>query len=191
MNQQAEISATTWRHMCFAGISKQPINDIDLSEDQIAALLSMIELNSVRSSGTAIEIQHIINEKGTTAWAAMYALVVANDKEALNLIAEGKTRIHIPADFIRSVFGEHINWPAAILEKYDLSLGEYHPFVIPFLVHKNVTYIGNLTESLKAPDGSLEIFGIYEFSAEEPEHLLKEISELTTFIKKERQDAIE
>ena len=191
MNQQVEVSATDWRHMCFAGISKKTINDIDLSEEQIAALLSMVELNSVISSGTAIEIQHIINEKGTTAWAAMHALVMANDQEAFNLIASGETRIHIPSDFIRSVFDNHINWPTELLEKYDLSLGEYRPFIIPFLVHKSVTHIGNLTESLKAPDGSLEIFGVYHFSAEQPEHLLKELSELVTFINSERQDAIE
>ncbi|TEW50251.1 hypothetical protein E2R67_09570 [Psychromonas sp. RZ5] len=191
MNQQTAVSATEWKHMCFAGISKHSINEIDLNEEQIAGLLSMIDLSSVISSGTAIELQHLINEQGTTAWAAMYALVIANDKEALNLIANGKTRIHIPANFIRSVFGNHINWPAAILEKYDLTLGEYRPFAIPFLVHKSVTNIGALSQSLKAPDGSLEIFGVYEFLDTDPEGLLKEYAELATFIKEEREDAIQ
>lgn len=191
MSQPTEVSATEWKHMCFAGISKQPINDIDLNEEQIAGLLSMINLTSVISSGTAIELQHLINEKGTTAWAAMYALVIANDKEALNLIADGKTRIHIPANFIRNVFNDHINWPRELLDKYDLTLGEYRPFAIPFLVHKSVTNIGALSQSLKAPDGSLEIFGVYEFSDTEPEKFLKEYADLATFIKEEREDAIQ
>ena len=191
MNEKTEISALEWKHMCFAGISKQPINDIHLSEDQIGDLLSMINLDSVISSGTAIEPQHLINEKGTTAWLAMYALVVTNDPESLNLIADGKTRIHIPIDLISSAFANHINWPATMLEKYDLSLGDYRPFAIPFLVHKSVTNIGELSQSMKTPDGSLEIFGIYEFSETDPEGLLKKYAQLTTFIKKERKDAIQ
>lgn len=190
MNKKTEISAKEWRHMCFAGISKYSINDINLSEEQIGDLLSMINLNSVISSGTAIKPQHLINEKGTTAWLAMYALVVANDEEALNLIADGQTRIHIPANLISSAFGEHINWPAETLKKHDISLGEYHPFAIPFLVHKNVTNIGNLSQSLKTPDGNLEIFDVYEFVENNPENLLKEYAKLVTFIKTQREDAI-
>ena len=71
------ISATQWKHMYFAGISKQPINQINLSEAQTGGLLSMINLQAVISSGTAIEPEYLINQKGTTAWLAMYALVVA------------------------------------------------------------------------------------------------------------------
>jgi hypothetical protein len=121
----------------------------------------------------------------------MYALVQVNDPEALSLIANGQSRIHVPPSFIRGAFGEHINWPKEMLEKYDIALGEYHAFAIPFLVHNSVTQIGSLSQSMKAPDGSLEIFGVHELAEGNPEGLLKEFSELSTFIKENRADAIQ
>ena len=120
----------------------------------------------------------------------MHAFVLRNDPEALALIANGKLRIHVPPDFIRGVFGGHINWPKKIIEKYDLVIGEYHLFAIPFLVHNSVNQMGRLSQSMKAPDGSLEIFGVYEFNENNPEGSLKELSELASFIKEYRGDAI-
>ena len=185
------MSATEWRHMYFAGISKQPINQINLNEAQISGLLSMINLNAFISSGAAIEPQYLINKDGTTPWLAMYALVQVNDPEALNLIANGKSRIHVPSSFIHGAFGAHINWPKELIEKHDIRLGEYHVFAIPFLVHKDVTTIGSFSQSMKAPDGSLEIFGVHELVEGNPEGLLKEFAELASFIKEERTDAIQ
>ena len=185
------ISATQWKHMYFAGISKQPINQINLSKAQTGELLSMINLQAVISSGTAIEPQYLINQKGTTAWLAMYALVVANDQEALRLIANGQSRVHIPDSFIRGAFGDHINWPQEMLEEHDLSLGECRAFAIPFLVHESAAQIVNLPQSMKAPDESLEIFGVYEFTADNPESLLEDFAALAAFIKTSRTDAIQ
>ena len=51
--------------------------------------------------------------------------------------------------------------------------------------------MGRLSQSMKAPDGSLEIFGIYEFNESNPEGSLKELSELASFIKEYRPDAIQ
>jgi len=180
MDEKAGMSATQWRHMYFVGISKQVIYQIDLSEPQISGLLSMINLNAVISTG-----------KGTTPWLAMYALVQANDPEALNLIANGKSRIHAPSTFIQNAFGDHINWPADMLSKYDLSLGEYRMFAIPFLVHEDVRTMGSLSQSIKAPDGSLEIFGVHEMVEGNPEALLKDCAELAGFIKEHRADALQ
>lgn len=194
MSQKTEkrgMSATEWRHMYFIGISRQPINQINLNEAQMSGLLSMIKLNAVISSGTAIEPQYLINKKGTTTWLAMYALVQANDPQALSLIANGQSRIHVPEKFIRGAFGDHINWPRKMLEKYDITLGEYRVFAIPFLVHTSVTQIGSLSQSMKAPDGSLEIFGVHEFMEGNPEGLLIEFHKLANFIKKNRAGAIQ
>ena len=189
-NQKPRISATEWRHMYFAGVSKQPVNQIDLSEGQISGLLSLINTTAAISSGTAIEPQYLINSKGTTPWLAMYALVHIQDPEALSLVASGKSRIYVPSKFIRSAFGDHINWPRAMLKKYDLSLGQYHVFAIPFLVHRDSPPIGTLSRSMKAPDGSLEIFGVHELLDGNPERLLKEFAELASFIKTNRADAL-
>lgn len=189
--EEVGVSATEWRHLYFAGVSKQPIDEINLTEAQVSGLLSMVDLNAAISSGTAIEPQYLINRKGTTPWLAMYALVHVNDPEALGLIANGKSRIHVPPNFIRGAFGTHINWPKEILKKYDLTVGEYRVFAIPFLVHKSVSKIGSFTQSMKAPDDSLEIFGVHELIEGDPEGLLKEFSELAAFIKEKRADAIQ
>ncbi|MCE2572355.1 hypothetical protein [Motilimonas eburnea] len=191
MSETIGMSATEWRHMYFAGITKQSVNQIDLTQAQMSGLLSMVNLNAVISSGTAVEPQYLINQKGTTPWLAMYALVNVNDPTALNLVANGKSRIHVPSTFIQGAFGEHINWPVEMLNQYDLSLGEYRMFAIPFLVHQGVGEIGNLAQSMKAPDGSLELFGVYEWTDTDPEGLLKDFAELASFIKDQRSDAIQ
>lgn len=185
------MSATEWRHMYFIGITKQPVDQINLNEGQMGGLLSMINLAAVISSGVAIEPQYLINKKGTTAWLAMYALILTKDPEALSLIASGKSRIHVPANFIHEAFSDHINWPKEMLKKYDVSLDNHHTFAIPFLAHKDVTDIGSFSQSMKAPDGSLEIFGVREFVEGNPEGLLKDFSELVSFIKRNRPDAIQ
>ena len=189
--EEPYVSATEWRHMYFAGISKRPIQEINLAEVQVSGLLSLIGLNAVISNGAAIEPQFLINSKGATPWVAMYAFVLINDPEALTLIANGKLRAHVPPDFIRGAFGAHINWPRKIIEKYDLVIGEYHLFAIPFLVHNSVNQMGGLNQSMKAPDGSLEIFGVYEFNESNPEGSLKELSELASFINEYRANAIQ
>ena len=194
MEQKPEepyVSAIEWRHMYFAGISKRPIQEINLAEVQVSGLLSLIGLNAVISNGAAIEPQFLINSKGATPWVAMYAFVLINDPEALTLIANGKLGVHVPPDFIRGAFGTHINWPKKIIEKYDLVMGAYRLFAIPFLVHNSANQMGRLSQSMKAPDGSLEIFGIYEFNESNPEGSLKELSELASFIKEHRPDAIQ
>ena len=189
--EEPYVSATEWRHMYFAGISKRPIQEINLTEVQMSGLLSLIGFKAVISNGAAIEPQYLINSKGATPWVAMYAFVLINDPEALTLIANGKLRAHVPPDFIRGAFGAHINWPRKIIEKYDLVIGEYHLFAIPFLVHNSVNQMGGLNQSMKAPDGSLEIFGVYEFNESNPEGSLKELSELASFIKENRANAIQ
>ncbi|MCH8497052.1 MAG: hypothetical protein LAT63_01120 [Marinobacter sp.] len=184
------VSATEWRHMYFAGVTRLPVNEINLTDAQMGGLLSMVGLNAVVASGAAIEPQYLINQKGTTPWLAMHVLLHVKNPDALDHVASGRLRAHIPPDSIRGAFGTHINWPAELLDKYDLGLGEYRLFSIPFLVHSSVPQIGSLTESMKAPDGSLEVFGLYEFDAGDPEGLLKDLSELANFIKTNRADAI-
>lgn len=67
--QKSGVYGTEWRHMYFAGISKQPINQINLTEGQVSGLLSMIKLNAVISSGTAIEPQYPIKDDARTSRA--------------------------------------------------------------------------------------------------------------------------
>jgi len=181
-------SATEWRQMYFIGISKGSPNEIDLSEGQIKGLLSMVNVGPAISNGAAIKPENLINSKGTTPWLAMFALVHAKQPSALPIIAEGKSRIHIPAQFINDIFNSHNNWPPEMLAKYDLKVKGYNTFVIPFLIHSSANPVGNLSQSMKAPDGSLEIFNVNEFSDTLPEGLLVQISDIVEFIKENRPD---
>ncbi|WP_370980433.1 hypothetical protein [Agaribacterium sp. ZY112] len=183
-------SATEWRHMYFIGISKEDPNDIDLSEGQIQDLLSMVNVGPAISNGAAIQPKYLINSKGTTPWLAMFALVSAKQASALTIIAEGKSRVHVPTKFISDNFNSHNNWPTDIFSKYDTHLDGYNTFIIPFLIHSSANAVSHLSQSMKAPDGSLEIFNVNEFSEESPEDLLIEVSELVTFINENRPDIV-
>lgn len=181
-------SATEWRHMYFIGISKGSPNEIDLSEGQVQGLLSMVNVGPAISNGAAIKPEYLINSKGTTPWLAMFALVHAKQPSALPIIAEGKSGIHIPTQFISGTFNSHNNWPPEMLAKYDMKLEGYNTFVIPFLIHSSANPVSNLSQSMKAPDGSLEIFNVNEFSEKSPEELLDKISDIVKFIKENRPD---
>jgi hypothetical protein len=181
-------SAAEWRHMYFIGISKGNPNEIDLSEAQVQGLLSMVSVGPAISNGAAVQPEYLINSKGTTPWLAMFALVHAKQPSALPIIAEGKSRIHVPTQFVSNTFNSHNNWPPKILAKYDVNLDGYNTFVIPFLIHSSANPVSNFSQSMKAPDGSLEIFNVNEFSEKSPEDLLFKISELVKFIKENRPD---
>ena len=189
MDKKLGQSAQDWKHMYFVGITKQPVTDINLSEAQVGGLLSMVDVKPAIFTGAGLEPRYLINAKGTTPWAAMYVLLRAKDENALHQVASGQTQIHIPSVFIRGSCNSHINWPEELLQKHDLTLGEHSFFLLPFLVDKDLA-VDKLAQSLKAPDGSLEIFGIYEFSDSEPEKLLIELASLADFIKTERIDAL-
>ncbi|MDK1286279.1 hypothetical protein [Pseudoalteromonas umbrosa] len=179
-------SATEWRHMYFIGISKQNPNKIDLSERQVQGLLSMVNVGPAISNGAAIKPEYLINSKGTTPWLAMFALVQAKQPSVLPIIAEGKSRIHIPTQFISNTFNSHNNWPPEVLAKYDMTLEGYNVFVVPFLIHFSANPVNDLSQSLKTPDGNLEIFNVNEFSEKSPEEFLVKLSDIVKFIKKNR-----
>lgn len=182
------LSATEWRQMYFIGISKNNLKEIDLSEGQIKGLLSMVSVGPAISNGAAVDPKFLINSKGTTPWLAMFALIYSKQPSALSVIAEGKSRIHVPTKFVSNVFNNHNNWPSEVFEKYDMTLDGYNIFIIPFLIHSSANPVSNLSQSMKAPDGSLEIFNVNEFSSESPEELLVQVSGLVKFIKENRPD---
>ena len=193
VSEETELgqSATEWRQMYFIGISKNNPKEIDLSEGQVKGLLSMVSVGPAISNGAAVDPKFLINSKGTTPWLAMFALVYAKQPSALSVIAEGKSRIHVPTKFVSNVFNSHNNWPSEMFEKYDMTLEGYNIFVIPFLIHSSASPVSNLSQSMKAPDGSLEIFNVNEFSSESPEELLVQVSGLVKFIKENRPDVVQ
>lgn len=192
MEEKKELgqSATEWRHMYFTGITKGDVAEINLSEQMVHALLSMVGAAPSISTGAAVEPQYLLNAKGATPWLIMFAMVHTSQRDALSIIAEGKTRINIPTKYLSTGFNNHINWPNDVLSKYDLSLEGHKVFVIPFIVHINLMEIKEFSQSMKAPDGSLEIFTVGEFNSESPELLLADLSQLLDFIKSNRPDIV-
>lgn len=120
----------------------------------------------------------------------MYAITYANDPGAFGVVAAGGARVHILADVLARAFTGHINWPSSMLQQYDYSVDGYTLFLIPFLVHVGVERIGTFEQSMKAPDGGLEIFGVHAFFETNPQALLQEYVSLADFIKMNRPDIV-
>lgn len=184
------ISATEWKHMYFVAITKKKPSEIDLSQRQIAGLLSMVNVSSGISTGAAIDPKYLINAKGTTVWLAMYALAASSNSESIKSLSSDAGLLFVPNAFLNGAFGDHINWPEKMLKSHNLDLQGYNLIAIPFIVYNSVTNMKKMSQSLKTPDGSLEIFGFHEFSERSPEALLIEYESLVSFIKKERPDLI-
>jgi len=190
MEQSKEIgqSATEWKNMYFLGISKNDPSSLNLSEGQIRGLLSMVKVGPAVSTGAAIEPSFLMNTKGVTPWLALYTLIYTKKPEALGVIARGESAINIPGSYLNGLFASHVHWPKNIISKYNLELEGYKPFIIPFMLHKDSPPVGSFTQSMKAPDGSLEIFGIHEFNESNPERLFAEVEGIIEFIKEKRPD---
>ncbi len=188
MEQSKEIgqSATEWKNMYFLGISKDDPGSLNLSEGQIRGLLSMVKVGPAVSTGAAIEPSFLMNTKGVTPWLALYALIYTKKPEALGVIARGESAINIPGSYLNGLFENYIHWPKSVISKYNLKLQGYKPFIIPFMLHEDSPPVGSFSQSMKAPDGSLEIFGIHEFVESNPEGLLAEVEGIIEFIKERR-----
>jgi len=186
MSQQP--SATEWKQMYFYAITKKAPSEINLPQNLVASLLGMVGVKSAISTGEAIDPRYIINEKGTTTWLAMYALIATQNPEALTALKENGGLLHVPSPFLNSSFKTHINWPETIISKYNLKLENYNLITIPFLIPEGSGSLTKLSQSMKAPDGSMEIFGFEEFRENKPEHLLGVFNYIINFINENRPD---
>jgi len=182
------VSAMDWKHLYFYGITKKNVSEISLSQDMVQSLIGMVDIQTSVNSGVAIDPKYMFNEKGTTPWIAMYAVLFAKNPELLTDVASGTSLAHIPDVFFENVFTTHSNWPQELFNRFDLNLEKHNVFILPFMVHKSVEYALNFNQSMKAPDGSLEIFGVAEFNESKPEGLLSEIESTVKFIRDNRPD---
>ncbi|WKT59537.1 hypothetical protein Q2E61_11590 [Microbulbifer thermotolerans] len=103
-------------------------------------------------------------------------------------VAKGSGSAHVPNTFLEDIFKNHNNWPKALLDEHDIELQGFNVFILPFIVHKNTKYDLTFNQSMKAPDGSLEIFGVSEFDEKHPEKVLSIIQGEIEFIKEKRPD---
>ncbi|UGQ45891.1 hypothetical protein [Massilia endophytica] len=183
-------SATAWRGMYFIAVTKKKPGEIDLSQELMSGLLSSINARSAIYTGAAIEPQYLINAKGTTAWIGMWAFITHANPELLKSLGNGPGLAWVTPAWMNKAFGNHINWPEKMLRSHKLELRDYKLVAIPFLLPNNGLALKNMTQSIKAPDGSVEVFGFHEFDETNPEALLVAHERVARFIEKERPDLL-
>lgn len=103
--------------------------------------------------------------------------------EQLNRVAKQETSIYIPRTMLEGGVGNFNRWPPELLKSFDLTLDAAHLFLLPFSTHVSASATRQLTESLKSPDGSLEILGLHEFSHDHPSRLLAIAQTVAKFVK--------
>jgi hypothetical protein len=164
--------AEDWKHFYFWGISANKPSALSFPVEQLQALLGAVKADCAITSLAALDPRHLINHKGTTAWILLFVHALMNDKEGLAAVANGRSGLFTSAATVHGAFGSHVNWPESLLRKYEFDFGERWPFVIPFIRHREASAPMQMVQSLRSPDGALEVMGVAEFSEQEPEALL-------------------
>ncbi|MCX2781537.1 hypothetical protein OQJ46_00860 [Microbulbifer thermotolerans] len=183
-----EISAGDWKHLYFFGLTKHPISEVGLNQQMAQGLIRMVKVQSSISTGALIDPKYMFNAKGLTPWLAMHTVLHLKQPSLLTDVAKGSGSAHVPNTFLEDIFKNHNNWPKALLDEHDIELQGFNVFILPFIVHKNTKYDLTFHQSMKAPDGSLEIFGVSEFDEKHPEKVLSIIQGEIEFIKEKRPD---
>jgi hypothetical protein len=183
-----KASATEWEHLYFYGLTKSPINEVGLKQNMVQGLIGMVGAKASVSTGALIDPKYMLNKKGLTPWLAMHVLLTTKQPTLIADVSKGTAAAFVPNDSIEQIFVNHINWPKELLSQYDIEIEGHNVFILPFLVPKGTTYNLSFPRSMKAPDGSLEIFGVGEFDENQPEKLLASIQGTLEFIKEQRPD---
>jgi hypothetical protein len=176
-------SAAAWSQWCFVGFSSARAAETeDFSQAQIQSLLEMVGAQKVVGSVSPLDPRHLINQKGVTAWHALFALAMVKDRAGLAAVSEGSAMLMVPGSALRSSFTSHVNWPEQVLSRYRLEPRGWFPFVVPFLLHESAPGPRQLQQPLQAPGGNLEIWSVAEFQESQPETLLDEIQRFAEHI---------
>ena len=169
--------AEDWKHYYFWGISAKRPAKLYISAEQVRALLSAIQADCAIASLAALEPKHLINHKGTTVWILLFVYALMNDKEGLAAVSAGTSSLFLPANIVHGAFTSQVNWPAQLLDRYSFDFGDHWAFVIPFVRHRESPEPVQTSQSLRSPDGAMEIMGIAELNEQRPEALLDQFHE--------------
>lgn len=183
-----EVSATEWEHLYFYGLTKFPLGQVGLKQNMAQGLIGMVGVKASVSTGALLDPKYMLNKKGLTPWLAMHLLLTTQQPALIADVSKGTAAAFVPNGAIEQVFVNHINWPKELLSQYNIELEGYNVFILPFLVPKGTAYDLSFPQSMKAPDGSLEIFGVGKFDEDRPEKLLANIQGTLEFIKEQRPD---
>lgn len=174
--------------MYFIALTKKKPSEIDLSQELMSSLLSTINVRSAIYTGAALEPKYLINSKGVTVWIAMWVFIRHANSELLKSLGAGPGFAWVLPARMNNAFGNHINWPEKMLRSHNFDIKGYQLVAIPFLVPVNAPAFKPLSQSLKAPDGSLEVLAFHEFDEKNPESLLIKYEAVANAIPDERRD---
>src|SRR5262245_60801065 len=172
-------SAESWRDFYFYGLARTDPATIQLDSNSLMGLFSATGVKPAIASLAVIDPKHIINSKRLTPWLFLFVKVRVSAADTLTYVASGKGFSFLPAENVRGVFGSEINWPKEILERHPFDFSPRRPFILPFILPRSASAPPALTQSLVAPDGSFEVFGVAEFEEQRPEQLLASFSALS------------
>jgi hypothetical protein len=161
-----------WKQYYFWGLSDKAPSELSFSVEQMQALLGMVKGECAVASLAALDPKHLINHKGTTTWILLVVFALMNHREELAAVANGTAGLFLSANIVHDAYGSHVNWPERLLQAYSVDFGDRRPLVIPFVRHRDASAPAQLTQSLRSPDGAIEIMGVAEFSEQQPEALL-------------------
>lgn len=181
-----------WKHYYFLGITRGELDSINLNYQQISGLLNMIGVNSFIATGLAVDPIYAINwiqETIATPWLNMYAVLAHYQSDIINVAYQEKKPLFLTEEWSRGLFSKNSGWPESLTKKHDYRLNGYQMFILPFLVPDH-TELVDLTQSMKTPDGSIELFWFSYFDTTNPERLLSDLVSLKSFILEQRQELI-
>lgn len=189
----AMAGISKWKQYYFLGITKGELESINLNYQQFSGLLHMIGVDSYIATGLAIDPAFAVNRNQATIgtpWLNMYAVLAHYQPEVIDVAYQGNNSVFLPEEWSRGLFPQESGWPKPMIQRHDSDLNGYKMFILPFLIPDHTDKLVDLRQSMKAPDGSLEIFWFSYFDVENPERLLIDTSSLKNFILEERQELI-
>ncbi|WP_065188644.1 hypothetical protein [Shewanella woodyi] len=182
-----------WKQLYFVGITKGELDSISLNSQQFNGLLNMIGVHTYISTGLALDPNYAVNrtkDRVVTSWLNMFAVLANYQPELIDQVYEGKSTAFLPEHWSHGLFPKESGWPTSLVEKHDYDLKGYKIFIMPFLVPDITGNFNDLSQSIKSPDGSLEIFWFSYFDVNNPEKLLSDVSSLKNFILEERKELV-
>ncbi|MBV7316568.1 hypothetical protein [Shewanella sp. NIFS-20-20] len=114
--------------------------------------------------------------------------VACNQPALLVDVAKGDANALLPSEAIAPLFVDHCHWPPTLLSQYCLNIEGYQGFILPISVASGSHYHLDFGQSMKAPDGSVEILAVGQCDGQQPADWLAHIQATLAFIKQHRGD---
>ena len=182
-----------WKAHYFVGVTKKDVGSISLGDSEMESLLNLVGIKTYIATGLAISPEVAVSKIRSsviTPWLSMFAVLARQYPDSIGSLHEKGGIVFLPESLSRGLFSSSTGWPEEILKKYSWGLEGYEPFVMPILIPAASEAPKNFEQSMKSPDGNLELFWISYFDPEKPESLLKDVHRLDEFIQEHRKEML-